>query len=141
MLCACKGLDTEYLVFFDDDIFLHEFVIQELVGSICNDSKTKVATGYSIEVPQTKNLVDYMLMVYRSINALGFMTQRVNYVWGGCVCVPLVLFEELLVKDVWTDGGYSDDMLLGNVFKQAGYKIVAPTSVFFENRLRGQSIK
>jgi hypothetical protein len=67
-----------------------------------------------------------MLGVYRIINCLGFTTENVNYCWGGCFCVPSVVFDKLNIKELWEDGGYTDDVLLGNAAKQQAIQIVAP---------------
>ena len=90
------------------------------------DDRPIVATGYSVEVPRHGAFASYMVMLYRAFNLLGFCQENVTYAWGGCFAIRRSDFRALAVEDVWSDGGYSDDMSIGHLVHQAGGKIVSP---------------
>ncbi|CAL6097499.1 Ceramide_glucosyltransferase [Hexamita inflata] len=131
MLFGLKQSESDYIAFVDDDIEINQFTLQSLVSGINN--KCKICTGYSAEIPVVQNFTSYMVMAYRAINLLGFTSENVNYAWGGCFCVKRDDFIKYGVEQVWVDGGYSDDMSIGNLIKQAGFKITSPFTNTFQN--------
>lgn len=116
-------LQPKYIVFLDDDISINPLTLQNLVLPLTTDTQVKITTGYSVEVPVSTGLTNYMVMIYRAFNLLGFITESVNYCWGGCFCLSHADFTNSRISDIYLDGGYSDDMTIGNLFKSLGYRI------------------
>ena len=45
-----------------------------------------------------------------------------NYAWGGSTAIKKELFDKLNIIEEWKTG-FSDDLILTNIVKKAGYKI------------------
>ena len=137
MLIGVQRSSSDLLAFLDDDIRVNKWTLRSLAQGLRQG--VGVTTGYSVEVPSVRALTSYLVMVYRAINLLGFTNEQVNYCWGGCFCCSRGTYEELRMREIWTDGCYSDDMVFGDVLKRAGLRIAAPETNMFVNRINCNS--
>lgn len=149
------GVDTaaarlpmaEKVLFVDDDVRPHPGTVPLLAAALDEDG-VEASTGYSVEVPvyhkRWPPFVDSLIMLYRSVNLLGFLTEKTMFLWGGCLCTRRAVLDRAMseyqgipitLRDVWTDGGYSDDMLLGNLLHMKRVKFLAPHECMFVNPL------
>ncbi|GIQ83846.1 ceramide glucosyltransferase, partial [Kipferlia bialata] len=130
--------NAKYVCFFDDDIRVHPGCIETMVTDIEEDPSVLVSTGYSVEFPRKDApFACFCITVYRSINLLGFLTRRPQFAWGGCFMThrQSVVSNYGDILNIWRDGGYSDDMAVGNMALRSGRKIASHPSTMFPNRL------
>lgn len=132
MLIGIQNSTADYFCFIDDDVELNSLTVCNLVHSASNC----ISTGYSVEVPANTTWTSNLVGIYRVINCLGFTSENVNYCWGGCFCLSATMFKNLKIQEFWEDGGYTDDVLVGNAAKQQKIKIKAPAQCMFQNRIQ-----
>ncbi|KAL0207629.1 hypothetical protein P9112_012257 [Eukaryota sp. TZLM1-RC] len=128
---------SEFVLFVDDDIKVHQGVLEELVASF-DDPKVLAATGYCFELPtQFSEFWGLPLMIYRLLNLGSFSGQRPKFMWGGFMMFNLDTFRLNLynIVDVWRNGGYSDDMATVAITEQYGRTIASCSSAIFPNVL------
>lgn len=111
--------DVDVYVFADSDIRPHRDWLRYLVSPL-DKEKIGGTTGFRWYFPydfkssllSTWNLASILFLFYNSL----------NYAWGGSTAIRKQLFMELDIETKWRHG-FSDDLILTKVVKNAGYKI------------------
>jgi ceramide glucosyltransferase len=111
--------DVEVYVFADSDITPHPDWLRYLV-SYLSDETIGATTGFRWYFPDTwkSSLISTWNMA--AISALSH--PLTNYVWGGSTAIRADLFDTLDVESNWKKG-FSDDLILTETVKNAGYSI------------------
>jgi ceramide glucosyltransferase len=111
--------DVEVYVFADSDIKPHKEWLRYLVSSL-DDQHIGATTGYRWYFPHScKSL---LISTWNMAGMIPFFYHRLNYTWGGSTAIRKDLFEKLEIAKKWRSG-FSDDLILTNAVKQAGYNI------------------
>lgn len=111
--------DIEVYVFADSDIKPHKEWLRYLVSSL-DDQHIGATTGYRWYFPHSSKSL--LISTWNMAGIIPFFYPRLNYTWGGSTAIRKDLFEKLEIANKWKSG-FSDDLILTNVVKQAGYTI------------------
>jgi cellulose synthase/poly-beta-1,6-N-acetylglucosamine synthase-like glycosyltransferase len=116
------------LAFADSDIRVHKDWLQNLVAPL-QEKSIGAATGYRWYMPIPGNFWSAVRSVWNMTSANLLFSDVFNFAWGGSLAIRKKTFAELRIAEKWR-GGLSDDMILSNAVKAAGYKIkFAPQSL------------
>jgi hypothetical protein len=111
--------DVEVYVFADSDMRPHVEWLRYLVSPL-NQKLIGATTGYRWYFPT--DLKSSILSTW-NLAGISFLSHpRFNYTWGGSTAIKKHLYDELKIKDKWTQG-FSDDLILSKCVKNAGYMI------------------
>lgn len=111
--------DLDVYVFADSDIRPHKDWLRYLVAHL-REEKVGATTGFRWYFPN--NLQSSLLSTWNLASVLFMFYYTLNYTWGGSTAIRKRIFEELDIENKWRYG-FSDDLILTNAVKQAGYKI------------------
>lgn len=111
--------DVEVYVFADSDIKPHKEWLRNLVANL-NEKNVGVATGFRWYF--FHDLQSLLLSTWNLASILFLFHNSFNYAWGGSTAIKKQVFEKLKIETKWKQG-FSDDLILTNAVKQAGYKI------------------
>ncbi len=118
-----KGIETagdvDVYVFADSDIRPHRDWLRYLV-SYLNEKKIGAATGFRWYFPH--DLKSSLLSTWNLASISFLFHPMFNYTWGGSTAIKKQLFKELDIENKWKYG-FSDDLILTKIVKNAGYKI------------------
>lgn len=111
--------DVDVFVFADADIKPHDKWLTHLVDPL-KDERTGAATGYRWYFPE--NLQYLVVSAWNMLSTASIFFHIVNYTWGGSTAITRKIFETLHIEEQWKQG-FSDDLILTEAIKKAGYKI------------------
>ena len=118
-----KGVESagnvEVYVFADSDIRPHRQWLRQLVAPL-NKEKIGAATGFRWYF--FHNLQSLLLSTWNLASLLFLFHSSFNYAWGGSTAIKKQVFEKLNIESRWKQG-FSDDLILTNSVKQAGFEI------------------
>lgn len=123
LTCAIQYVSslTEVVVFADSDIRPHPYWLRNLVTPL-QDKKIGVSTGYRWYVPRKGNFWSAIRSVWNMTSANLLFNPKYNFAWGGSMAIRKKIFDELQITQKWRNG-LSDDLILTNTIKKAGYQI------------------
>ena len=132
---------SEFVLFLDDDVLVHPRLVWDMQTALSSDPGAFVATGYPVDlVPSGSNLWAHAAAAFHFVLIPALSHGRSKFVWGGC----MMFRREDLVRDrygvvsTWSNGGYSDDLLVGAICAENGLKIMCPPSALILQPLDGQ---
>lgn len=108
-------------MFADSDIHADQNWLRHLTAPLQNPA-IGAATGYRWYLPARGNLGSALRSVWNMTSANLLFSDAYNFAWGGSMAIRKQLFEKLQIEKRWR-AGLSDDMILTNAVKAAGYKI------------------
>ena len=111
--------DVEVYVFADSDIKPHKKWLSLLVSHLDDDS-VGATTGYRWFFPF--DLQSLFVSCWNMALSYSLFYDSFNYAWGGSTAIKKKLFDKLKIEEEWKKG-FSDDLILTNTVKKAGYKI------------------
>lgn len=111
--------DVEVYVFADSDIKPHKEWLYYLVSALDNEH-IGATTGYRWYFPHSGKSL--LISTWNMAGMIPFFYHRFNYTWGGSTAIRKDLFEKLEIAKKWRYG-FSDDLILTNTVKKAGYLI------------------
>lgn len=111
--------NVEVFVFADADIKPHNQWLTYLVDPL-KDSMIGAATGYRWYFPE--NLQYLVVSAWNMLSTASIFFHIVNYTWGGSTAITKNVFETLNIEEQWKHG-FSDDLILTEAVKKAGYTI------------------
>ena len=132
-----SSVDWDYVLFLDDDVKMHDRLLDNLVDTLEQNEEAFMCTAYPFDVPALESgLVSYCVAAYhlRLIIAfsLGYTT---TFVWGGCMLYrkrDLIQDAHKLVSS-WRNGGYSDDLIASSICQANKLTIMCnPSSVLLQ---------
>jgi len=130
---------SRYVLCLDDDVVLHPGALPPLVAALLADPSLLMATGYPIDVPaEGAGMLTYCIMAYHLPLLIGVSVgERIRFVWGGCMLFPAEVLREDTIGIVraWSNGGYSDDLIVAAKCGEAGKHIYCPSSAIFRQTL------
>ncbi|GJP80107.1 hypothetical protein CLOP_g10337 [Closterium sp. NIES-67] len=135
--------DSKYLLFLDDDIQCHPGTLGLLVSNMEANPNALVCTGYSFDIPQTRDLslAAYAAMAYRVPIQLAMASGGKQIpVWGGCMMIRLddLRADRYGMATALSAHGYSNDLILSAVAASNGRDVVCPAAAIFPGRLAGR---
>ncbi|KAK9803984.1 hypothetical protein WJX72_010372 [[Myrmecia] bisecta] len=121
----------KYVLCLDDDVVLHPGSLQMLVDSMEAQPDMFMATGYPFDLPPPhSSVLTYCVMVYHLPLLIAFsIRQHTQFVWGGCMLFPLqdMRSDRYGIMQAWSDGGYSDDLIVAAKCGEHGLQILCPS--------------
>lgn len=111
--------DVEVYVFADSDIKPHKKWLSLLVSYLDNDD-VGATTGYRWYFPF--DLKSLFVSCWNMANSISLFYGSYNFAWGGSTAIKKKLFDKLNIEEEWKKG-FSDDLILTKIVKNAGYKI------------------
>jgi len=114
-----KSEDVEVYVFADSDIKPHKKWLSFLVPHLDNDD-VGATTGYRWYFPF--DLKSLFVSCWNMANSVSLFYGPYNFAWGGSTAIKKKLFDKLNIEEEWKKG-FSDDLILTKIVKNAGYKI------------------
>ncbi|CAD7697953.1 unnamed protein product [Ostreobium quekettii] len=137
-LCR-SARDSKYVLFLDDDVQLHPRSIQLLAEVLELDSSKFMATGFPFDIPPVDSgLPVYCIMAFHMPLLIAFsVCQETKFVWGGCMMIRREALDTDAygILEAWTDGGYSDDLIVAAKCSEHNLRIAAPLTAVFPQRL------
>lgn len=112
---------TEVLVFADSDIRAPNDWLTHLVRPLA-DPHVGVSTGYRWYMPVEGDFWSAVCSVWNMTTANVLFDQRFAFAWGGSMAIRKQTFEALDIAGAW-EHGLSDDMILTQAVKRAGYRV------------------
>jgi len=114
-----KAGDVDVYVFADSDIKPHNKWLSILVSNLKNDD-VGATTGYRWFF--SNNFQSLFISCWNMAQSISIFLDTYNYAWGGSTAIKKKLFDKLEIEKEWKKG-FSDDLILTNIVKKAGYKI------------------
>lgn len=114
-----KAGDIEVYVFADSDICPHKDWLKNLVAYL-SDKKVGATTGFRWYFPN--NWKSSLISAWNMAAIGGLFYTISNYAWGGSTAISKSLFKKLNIESKWRRG-LSDDLILTEAVKSAGYQI------------------
>ncbi len=111
--------NVNVFVFADADIRPHAKWLAHLVDPL-KDDQIGASTGYRWYFPE--NLQYLVVSAWNMLSAASIFFHIVNYTWGGSTAITKKRFDALNIENQWKQG-FSDDLILTETVKKAGYKI------------------
>jgi cellulose synthase/poly-beta-1,6-N-acetylglucosamine synthase-like glycosyltransferase len=110
---------ADIYVFADSDIRPHKNWLTYLVAYL-SDKNVGATTGFRWFFPY--NLKTSLVSVWNMASMISLFHPISNYTWGGSTAITKTLFDTLGIETKWKTG-YSDDLILSDTIKKAGYQI------------------
>jgi len=114
-----KAGDVDVYVFADSDIKPHKEWLALLVTYL-SEKKVGATTGFRWFFP--RDLKTSLISVWNMGSMASLFHPLSNYAWGGSTAIKKALFEKLQIESRWMKG-FSDDLILTEAVKKAGYII------------------
>lgn len=114
-----KTKDIDIYVFADSDIKPHKEWLACLVTYL-SENKIGATTGFRWFFPC--NFKSSLISAWNMGSTVSLFLTLTNYAWGGSTAIKKTLFEKLEIESKWRKG-FSDDLILTETVKKAGYKI------------------
>lgn len=134
--------DSKYVLCLDDDIQLHPGFLQMSVDKMEQDPAAFMLTGYPFDIPNPGGgLLSYAALVYHLPLLIAFsLSQNTSFVWGGCMLFPAdhMVNDTYGIMQAWSDGGYSDDLIVAAKCAEHRLKILCPSGASFPQRLEAR---
>jgi len=111
--------EADVLVFADCDIKPNKSWLKNLIYPLENPT-IGASTGYRWYFPT--NLKTQLISAWNMASIALMFNPRYNFTWGGSTAIRLSIFNQLDIKTKWKTA-FSDDLVLTNALKNAGYKI------------------
>lgn len=111
--------DAEVYVFADSDIKPHRNWLSDLVAHLYYDD-VGVTTGYRWFF--ASSFSSLFVSCWNMVNSLSLFFNAYNFAWGGSMAIKKDLFDALNVGEEWKKG-FSDDLILTRIVKDAGFSI------------------
>ncbi|MBN1280124.1 MAG: glycosyltransferase family 2 protein [Candidatus Thermoplasmatota archaeon] len=111
--------DADVFVFADSDITPHRDWLQYLVSFLADDTMG-ATTGFRWYFPTNKK--SWLIATWNLAALSALFHPMSNYAWGGSTGIRASLFHELDIESQWKQG-FSDDLILTETVKNAGYAI------------------
>lgn len=111
--------DVEILVFADSDIKVEKNWLRDIILPL-QDKKIGASTGYRWYVPTT--LKTTLISAWNMIPIVFMFYSSLSFTWGGSTAIRKKVFQQLQIKKKWNTA-FSDDLVLTNALKKAGYRI------------------
>ena len=111
--------EAEIYVFADSDILPHTTWLVNLVAPL-NANNIGATTGFRWYFPI--DLKTSLIAAWNMATIPALYHQISNYTWGGSTAIKKSLFDRLGIENKWRTG-FSDDLILTQVVKKAGYTI------------------
>lgn len=132
--------DSEYILCLDDDVQLHPGFLQMAVTQMQSDSAAFMLTGYPFDIPDPEaGVLSYAVLVYHLPLLVAFsLSQNTSFVWGGCMLFPAAQMcdDAYGIMQAWSEGGYSDDLIVAAKCSEHHLKILCPSASCFPQRLQ-----
>ncbi|UPR04637.1 hypothetical protein HOP50_17g79810 [Chloropicon primus] len=143
-----SGRKWDYVLFLDDDIKIHDKLIDNLVDTMeANRGKDCfMCTAYPFDVPALGAcFLSYCVAAYHMRLIIAFsIAFKTTFVWGGC----MMYRTQDLLKDAyglvssWENGGYSDDLIASSVCQANGLTIMCnPSNVLIQRIPKRTTLK
>jgi cellulose synthase/poly-beta-1,6-N-acetylglucosamine synthase-like glycosyltransferase len=113
--------DTEILAFADSDGRPHRTWLRSLVQPL-QDPKIGAATSYRWYLPVNGGFWSAVRSAWNAASTNPFYGGNSTFVWGGSVALRKAVFEEIEIDRLWRKA-VSDDLVLSQAMKNAGYRI------------------
>ena len=114
-----KTGDVDVYVFADSDIRPHRKWLTNLVAHL-SENNVGATTGFRWFFPS--DLKSSLISTWNMASMISLFHSLSNYAWGGSTAIKKTLFEKLKIESKWKKG-FSDDLILTEAVKKAGYKI------------------
>jgi len=114
-----KTGDVDVYVFADSDIRPHRKWLTNLVAHL-SENNVGATTGFRWFFPS--DLKSSLISSWNMASMTSLFHPLSNYAWGGSTAIKKTLFEKLKIESKWKKG-FSDDLILTEAVKKAGYKI------------------
>jgi hypothetical protein len=103
------------------------------------DPTVFAATGYPLDIPQPEaGMWAWTMCQFRYIGLAAFTSENSDFIWGGAMMMRSreILDDVCGIRTRWTQGGYSDDMLVAACAESNGRSIATPMRAIFPNQIR-----
>ena len=114
-----KTGNVDVYVFADSDIKPHKKWLTNLVTYLSEDN-VGATTGFRWFFPS--DLKSSLISTWNMASMASLLHPISNCAWGGSTAIKKTLFKKLKIESKWKKG-FSDDMILTETVKKAGYKI------------------
>jgi len=114
-----KTGNVDVYVFADSDIRPHKKWLASLVAYLSEDN-VGATTGFRWFFPS--DLKSSLISTWNMASMASLFHPISNCAWGGSTAIKKTLFEKLKIESKWRTG-FSDDMILTEAVKKAGYII------------------
>jgi cellulose synthase/poly-beta-1,6-N-acetylglucosamine synthase-like glycosyltransferase len=128
---------VDVYVFADSDIRPHVHWLAHLVAGLSKE-KVGATTGFRWFFPD--NLTTALISVWNMTSMATLFHPLTNCTWGGSTAIKRTLFESLQIESKWKRG-FSDDLILTEAVKKAGYIIQFVPSCISESPVETQLTK
>jgi cellulose synthase/poly-beta-1,6-N-acetylglucosamine synthase-like glycosyltransferase len=120
---------VDVYVFADSDIRPHKRWLTNLVAGL-SEKNIGAATGFRWFFPH--NLKTSLISAWNMASMTSLFLPQSNWAWGGSTAIRKNLFEQLHIEARWKNG-FSDDLILTDAVKKAGYRIKFVPSCLVES--------
>jgi len=110
---------VEVYAFADSDILPHPQWLAHLVAGL-SEEKVGATTGFRWFFPH--NLSTALISAWNMASMVTLFHPLSNCAWGGSTAIKKSLFDSLHIESKWRTG-FSDDLILTEAVKKAGYSI------------------
>jgi len=114
-----KTGDVDIYVFADSDILPHKSWLTYLVSNL-KEKNIGATTGFRWFFPS--NFKSYLTSSWNMASMISILHPRSSFAWGGSTAIKKTIFEKLRIESKWIKG-FSDDLILTEAVRKAGYKI------------------
>lgn len=136
---AAAAPDSKFALCLDDDIQAHPSFMERTVQQLQADPSLFMATGYPLDIPAPgSSLLTYCVLAYHLPLLAAFSTrQRIQFVWGGCMVMPLgpLRDDRYGIVKAWAGGGYSDDLIVAAKCAEHKLQVLCQPHAVFPQRL------
>jgi ceramide glucosyltransferase len=120
---------VDVYVFADSDIKPHRQWLASLVTGL-SDEKVGATSGFRWFFPRDRTTA--LISVWNMTSMASLFHPMSNCAWGGSTAIKKELFDRLPIESKWRKG-FSDDLILTEVVKKAGYIIEFVPSCILES--------
>ena len=120
---------VDVYVFADSDIKPHRQWLAFLVAGLSED-KVGATTGFRWFFPRDRTTA--LISAWNMASMASLFHPMSNCAWGGSTAIKKELFDRLEIASKWRKG-FSDDLILTEVVKKAGYIILFVPSCILES--------
>ncbi|VVB61042.1 Glycosyl transferase family 21 [uncultured archaeon] len=121
--------NAEVLVFADSDIKPDAHWLQNIITPL-QDETIGATTGYRWYFPS--NWKTLLISAWNMTSIVFMFYPSYTFAWGGSTAIRKKVFDELNIKAKWKTA-FSDDLILTQTVKKAGYKIYLQPKCIIES--------